>query len=220
MPLNMDRDPRQNIPRDQVFEKFTIDRPGKIIFVGHHLSTKTHLRCLIRTISLYGADLEVSPHVPVPSNFFLEILGIHDEIGRQFQRVDVMVARKRVDPRDRRVFVLGCDECCKAIESPQLPRLGRQVEAFLAAAEVEPHRVQPDEEASQRFPPQGMGAFGKAAGDEYGAGNPMPFEDGKSVLDVVAVAVVQREDGEGLGTGGRQTGRDVFDRNEVVAVVP
>ena len=81
MPLNMDRDPKQNIPRDQVFEKFTIDRPGKIIFVGRHLSTKTYLRCLIRTISLYGAELEVSPHVPVPSNFFLEILGIHDDIG-------------------------------------------------------------------------------------------------------------------------------------------
>ena len=81
MPLNMDRDPKQNIPRDQVFEKFTIDRPGKIIFVGHHLSTNTHLRCLIRTISLYGAELDVSPQVPVPNNFFLEILGIHDEIG-------------------------------------------------------------------------------------------------------------------------------------------
>ncbi len=31
--------------------------------------------------SRYGAELEVSPHVAVPSNFFLEILGIHDEIG-------------------------------------------------------------------------------------------------------------------------------------------
>ena len=81
MPLHTDRDSKQSIPRDQVFEKFTIDRPGKIIFVGHHLSTKTHLRCLIRSMSLYGAELEVSPHLPVPSNFFLEILGIHDEIG-------------------------------------------------------------------------------------------------------------------------------------------
>lgn len=81
MPLNMERDPKQNIPRDQVFEKFTIDRPGKIIFVGHHLSTKAHVRCLIRTISLYGAELDVSPNVPVPNNFFLKILGIHDDIG-------------------------------------------------------------------------------------------------------------------------------------------
>jgi hypothetical protein len=81
MPLNMDHDPAQSASREQAFEKFPIERPGKIIFVGHHLSTGTYLRCLIRTMSLYGAELEVSPHIPVPSNFFLEILGIHDEIG-------------------------------------------------------------------------------------------------------------------------------------------
>lgn len=81
MPLQVIPDTKQNIPPDKVYEKFTIDRPGKIIFVGRHLSTKNNLRCLIHSISLYGAELEVSPHVPVPSNFFLEILGIHDEIG-------------------------------------------------------------------------------------------------------------------------------------------
>lgn len=81
MPLQAIPDAKQSIPQDKVYEKFTIDRPGKIIFVGRHLSTKTNLRCLIHSISLYGAELEVSPHVPVPSNFFLEILGIHDEIG-------------------------------------------------------------------------------------------------------------------------------------------
>ncbi|PJI43724.1 MAG: hypothetical protein CTR54_08710 [Rhizobium sp.] len=81
MPLQVIPDVKQNIPQDRVYEKFTIDRPGKIIFVGRHLSTKNNLRCLIHSISLYGAELEVSPHVPVPNNFFLEILGIHDEIG-------------------------------------------------------------------------------------------------------------------------------------------
>lgn len=81
MPLTIDRDIKQDGPRDQAFEKFSIDRPGRIIFVGRRLSTKTNFRCLIRTISLYGAELEVSPHLPVPTNFFLEILGIHDEIG-------------------------------------------------------------------------------------------------------------------------------------------
>lgn len=69
------------LPPDHPFEKFAIDRPGKIIFVGHHLSTKTSFRCLVRTMSLFGAELEFSPHLPVPKNFFLEILGIHDEIG-------------------------------------------------------------------------------------------------------------------------------------------
>ncbi|MCL6707479.1 hypothetical protein M8R20_10750 [Pseudomonas sp. R2.Fl] len=81
MPLQVYRDAKDKIPPDQVYEKFTIDRPGRIVFVGRHLSTKNNMRCLIRTISLYGAELEVSPHVPVPSNFFLEILGIRDEIG-------------------------------------------------------------------------------------------------------------------------------------------
>ncbi|CDN47136.1 PilZ domain-containing protein [Neorhizobium galegae] len=81
MPLNMDQDTKTNGSREHAFEKFSIDRPGKIIFVGHHLSTKTSFRCLIRSISLHGAELEVSPHLPVPNNFFLEILGIHDDIG-------------------------------------------------------------------------------------------------------------------------------------------
>lgn len=81
MPLQITIDPKQSIPQDRMYEKFVIDRPGKIIFVGHHLSTKNNMRCLIRSISLHGAELEVSPHLPVPKNFFLEILGIHDDIG-------------------------------------------------------------------------------------------------------------------------------------------
>ena len=58
-----------------------IDRPGKIILVGHHLSTRTHARCLVRTISLSTAKLDVNPAFEIPKNFFLEILGIPDEIG-------------------------------------------------------------------------------------------------------------------------------------------
>ncbi|WP_377295657.1 hypothetical protein [Rhizobium sp. SGZ-381] len=81
MPLNIVRDTKPFIPHDEVFEKFDIDRPGKIIFVGHRLSTAQQLRCLVRKISLYGAQLEVSPSLSVPKNFFLEILGIRDEIG-------------------------------------------------------------------------------------------------------------------------------------------
>jgi len=66
---------------EQAYKEFSLDRPGNIIFVGHHLSTGTQVRCLIRTITLAGALLEVSPSVEMPQNFFLEILGIHDEIG-------------------------------------------------------------------------------------------------------------------------------------------
>ena len=67
--------------QEQSYRNFNLDRPGKIIFVGHHLSTGTQVRCLIRTINLGGAVLEVSPSVEMPAHFFLEILGIHDEIG-------------------------------------------------------------------------------------------------------------------------------------------
>lgn len=74
-------DPKTGAAAERRFEKFTIDRPGKVVLVGHHLSTTTSIRCLIRTISLQGAELDVSPHVPVPTNFFLNILGIRDDIG-------------------------------------------------------------------------------------------------------------------------------------------
>jgi len=66
---------------EQTYREFSLDRPGKIIFVGHHLSTGTQVRCLIRTITLAGAVLEVNPSLEVPNHFFLEILGIRDEIG-------------------------------------------------------------------------------------------------------------------------------------------
>ncbi|MDM9629135.1 hypothetical protein QTL95_24910 [Rhizobium sp. S152] len=66
---------------EPTYQEFSLDRPGKIIFVGHHLSTGTQVKCLIRTITLAGAVLEVNPSVEVPNHFFLEILGIHDELG-------------------------------------------------------------------------------------------------------------------------------------------
>lgn len=71
---------------DKAFQSFMLHRPGKIIFVGHHLSTKNHVRCIIKKISQYGAELEVIPGLDVPKNFFLEILGIHDEIGCTLMR--------------------------------------------------------------------------------------------------------------------------------------
>jgi hypothetical protein len=70
------------------FESFPLERPGKIVLVGHHLSTTSSVRCLIRSISLAGAELEVAPSVPVPGNFYLEILGIRDEIGCTLMRRD------------------------------------------------------------------------------------------------------------------------------------
>jgi len=66
---------------DRALEEFSVDRPGNIISIGHHLATTMQVRCLVRTISLSGAVLEVNKGLDIPQNFFLEILGIHDEIG-------------------------------------------------------------------------------------------------------------------------------------------
>lgn len=71
---------------DKAFEMYRLDLPGKIILIGHHLSTANHVRCLIRGISLYGAEIEIPPAAQLPKNFFLEILGIHDEIGCTLMR--------------------------------------------------------------------------------------------------------------------------------------
>ena len=73
---------------EEFYEKFSIDRPGKIVFVGRHLSTANSVRCIIRRISIYGAELEVDPSLEFPANFFLEIFGIHDEIGCTMIRRD------------------------------------------------------------------------------------------------------------------------------------
>jgi hypothetical protein len=81
MALNINIDPRASVPQDQMYEKFSIDHPAKIIFVGRHLRTSDTLPCLIRTISLYGAELDVGPDLELPKNFYLELLGIRDEIG-------------------------------------------------------------------------------------------------------------------------------------------
>lgn len=82
------QDPSKNRTEapDKAFEMYRLDRPGKIILIGHHLSTSSHVRCIIRGISLYGAEIEVGPAVSLPKNFFLEILGVHDEIGCTMMR--------------------------------------------------------------------------------------------------------------------------------------
>jgi len=66
---------------DNALRQFVVNRPGNIIFVGHHLSTSTQARCTIRTMSQSGATLDVGTGFDVPPHFFLEILGLRDEIG-------------------------------------------------------------------------------------------------------------------------------------------
>ncbi len=82
MPLTPRSQPRRGPGRpEHAYPIYEAHLPARIVLVGHHLSTKTHVRCLVKSISLYGATLEVSPYLAFPTNFFLEILGIRDEIG-------------------------------------------------------------------------------------------------------------------------------------------
>ncbi|MGE7370019.1 hypothetical protein ACQKKX_13285 [Neorhizobium sp. NPDC001467] len=66
---------------EKIYEPFVVDRPGRIILVEHHLSTRQSLPCQIRRMSVQGATLEVAAGAVVPAHFFLEIFGIRDEIG-------------------------------------------------------------------------------------------------------------------------------------------
>lgn len=86
MPLQIRVPEDKKAAPEEFYEKFAIDRPGKILFVGHRLSVSNSVRCLVRKISQYGAQLEVNPKVELPSHFFLEILGIRDEIGCTISR--------------------------------------------------------------------------------------------------------------------------------------
>ncbi|MDX3927378.1 MAG: hypothetical protein QHC90_16435 [Shinella sp.] len=69
------------------FVKHRIERPGRIIPVGRHLSASTYFNCLILSISSAGAVLSVNKAIELPENFYLEILGVRDEIGcTEFKR--------------------------------------------------------------------------------------------------------------------------------------
>lgn len=66
---------------DETFRKHLVDRPGKLVFVGNHLTRRDNVRCLVRYISRQGADLEVSPFLSVMDHFLLSIQGIDEEIS-------------------------------------------------------------------------------------------------------------------------------------------
>lgn len=94
MPLEMHHAPPPAAVFDDAFRKYLIDRPGKILFVGHHLTRSEHVRCLVRYISRQGADLEISPFLRISETFFLVIQGSAEEIGcslirREDERVSV-----------------------------------------------------------------------------------------------------------------------------------
>ncbi len=62
MTLNIDIKAKDTVPQDEMYEKYVIDRPGKITFIGHHLSTSNTMRCLIRK-SLFMARISKSVRI-------------------------------------------------------------------------------------------------------------------------------------------------------------
>jgi hypothetical protein len=62
------------------FVQYRLERPGFITPIGHHLSTANRYTCLISSISSAGALLSINKALTLPENFYLEILGIRDEI--------------------------------------------------------------------------------------------------------------------------------------------
>ena len=81
MPLQIRMPENARAAPEELYDRFTVERPGRIVFVGHRLSTANSVRCVIRRISMSGAELDVEATIDVPTHFFLEILGIRDEIG-------------------------------------------------------------------------------------------------------------------------------------------
>lgn len=91
MPLQTRMPGNPRASAEEPYDRFTVDRPGRIVFVGHRLSTANSVRCIIRRISMDGAELDVDMKIDVPTHFFLEILGIRDEIGCTMIRREAQV---------------------------------------------------------------------------------------------------------------------------------
>jgi len=77
------------------FVQYRVDRPGRIIPVGHRLSAATHYPCTIRSLSSAGAVIAIGGTIRLPENFYLEVDGIRDEIPcTEFKRSgDELVVR-------------------------------------------------------------------------------------------------------------------------------
>ena len=80
MPLERIHDQlRLNHPK-RSFVQYRVDRPGRIVAVGHRLSAATLHPCHVRSISSAGAVIAIGRDIALPENFYLEVDGIRDEI--------------------------------------------------------------------------------------------------------------------------------------------
>ena len=86
MPLQMHHATPSSAFFDDAFRKHSLDRPGKLVFVGNHLLRYDTVRCLVRNISRQGADLEISPFLGVHEDCFLVIQGASEELSAKLIR--------------------------------------------------------------------------------------------------------------------------------------
>src|SRR6476620_10729838 len=89
------------------------------------------------------------------------------------------------------------------------------------AVAVNHDSVQPRDCLLEFEPPKLTPSLSKLRSDEYRPGNPALLEDRPSILDVIAVAVIEREDRKGPGTPVRaQSIGNRCNRNDVEALPP
>ena len=70
MTLNIDIKAKDTVPQDEMYEKYVIDRPGKITFIGHHLSTSNTMRCLVRKNLSLWRGISIVSHASRPAQQF------------------------------------------------------------------------------------------------------------------------------------------------------
>lgn len=66
---------------DYCYEQHSVNIPCSIVTIGHHLKAGKQFQTVLRKISFSGAILDATEEMVLEDNFFLEIDGIHDEIG-------------------------------------------------------------------------------------------------------------------------------------------
>ena len=83
---------------ERKWERFSIDRQGMLMAVGHHLTAKTW-RCKLVDISLGGVSVIVSTTIGLPLHYYLCIVGMEERIGcaevyRNNNRIGVQFIRE------------------------------------------------------------------------------------------------------------------------------
>lgn len=80
MLLHLDRTDAKQTTLEPDFERFPVNLPARIFMIGHHLKTQ-EVTCMMEDISCSGARLKLEQTAAIPTTFYLNIVGMRDEIG-------------------------------------------------------------------------------------------------------------------------------------------